>query len=227
MHELKNTVAPADTEDSIKEESAIVPDTVAAAPKTIPKWKKAFRIVGNIVFALILTVVAVMAFFLLRSKLSGTPPTVAGQYVFIVLSGSMEPEFATGSIVFVKPTEPEEIQAGDIITFTGFAGSDRLTTHRVVDINEDAQGETYFITKGDANNATDPDPIPAKNMVGTVSGSLPLLGYFMHFVQTRQGMMALVIIPGAILIGLEAYGILKRMGEKKEQNAQTENSEKK
>ena len=180
--------------------------------------KRALKILGNICFAVLLLAVAAMVFFIVRSKVEGTPPMVAGHYMFIVLSGSMEPEFSTGSMVFVKPAEPEEIRVNDIVTFRGFAGSSELTTHRVVEIRKDEQEGLLFITKGDANDVRDPDPIAAKNIVGTVSGSLPYLGYFMNFVQTKQGLLICVVVPLSLLIGTEVYGLLKRLEQTVEKN---------
>ena len=209
---------------SIEKAKAVKPETMesdkpsADAKKPVSPLRRIAKILGNILFALVLLAVAFMAFFMIRSKVKGTPPMIAGHYLFIVLSGSMEPEFNTGSIVFVKPVEPETIVPGEIVTFSGFAGSKQLMTHRVMDIENDEDYGLLFITKGDANEHNDPDPVPAKNIKGTVSGHVPLLGYLMSFVQTKQGLILLIMIPACLLIGVEVYSFLAKREENKSKN---------
>ena len=166
-----------------------------------------FNIFGNVVFVLLLLMMAVLSFFLIQSKISGGVPTVAGYQMYIVLSGSMSPEFDTGSLAFVRETRPEEIVVGDIITFRTQAGSDSLTTHRVVEVLR--EGELGFVTRGDANNVNDPNPVLADNVVGRVTGSIPYLGYLLNYVQTRQGLILLIFVPGVLIILFELGKIMK------------------
>jgi signal peptidase len=166
-----------------------------------------FNTIGNVVFVLLLLMMAVLSFFLIQSKISGGAPTVAGYQMYIVLSGSMSPEFDTGSLAFVRETGPEEIVVGDIITFRTQSGSDSLTTHRVVEVLR--EGELSFVTRGDANNVNDPYPVLADNVVGRVTGSIPYIGYLLNFVQTRQGLIFLIFIPGILIIVFELGKIMK------------------
>ena len=168
----------------------------------------AARIAGNAVFGVLLIFMALLAFFLVQSKYMGGSPSVFGCRIYAVLSGSMNPAFDTGSLVFVRPAEPRTIAVGDIITFSGRSGN-MLTTHRVVDIN--SAEELEFTTRGDANNADDPNPVPASHVVGRVHGSLPYLGYLMGFARTRQGLILLVFAPAVFVILLELGHIFKYM----------------
>lgn len=172
---------------------------------------KAANIIGNVIFALLLLMMATLSIFLIQSRISGGAPQVAGYQMYIVLSGSMNPEFDTGSLAFVKETPPEQIVVGDIITFRSSSGSDSLTTHRVVEVMRE-QG-LQFVTRGDANNVNDPNPVPAENIVGRVTGSVPYLGYLFNFVQTRQGLILLIFVPGVLIIVYELGKILKYIKE--------------
>lgn len=69
---------------------------------------------------------------------------------YAVASGSMEPEYKVGSLVFAKKAEPENIRPGDCITYT-FGSS--TVTHRVVAVDYE---QRTCITKGDANEKEDP-----------------------------------------------------------------------
>lgn len=168
-------------------------------------------VIGNVFFIFLLLMMATLSFFLIQSRISGGVPQVAGYQMYIVLSGSMSPEFDTGSLAFVKETDPLAIVVGDIITFRSQSGSDTLTTHRVVEVlREDGLS---FVTRGDANNVNDPNPVPAENVVGTVTGSVPYVGYLMDFVQTRTGLILLIFVPGVLIILFELGKIVKYMTE--------------
>ncbi len=166
-------------------------------------------VLGNVVFVVLLLMMATLSFFLIQSRISGGVPQVAGYQMYIVLSGSMNPEFDTGSLAFVKEIDPQVIVVGDIITFRGQSGSDTLTTHRVVEVLRD--DGLKFVTRGDANNVNDPNPVLAENIVGTVTGSIPYLGYMMSFVQTRTGLILLIFVPGVLIILFELGKIVKYM----------------
>ena len=69
---------------------------------------------------------------------------LVGLTPFVVLSGSMEPTYPTGALIYVKKVPAEQIQVGDPITFV--MNEDLVVaTHRVVDIDGENQ---RFTTKG-------------------------------------------------------------------------------
>lgn len=180
------------------------------------KAGKLAKIIGNSLFGLIILMLILMVFSVIQNKVSGGPPKIAGYHMYIVLSGSMAPAFDTGSMVFVKPVEPGEIEEGDIITFRGSEDSSLLTTHRVAEISGSGQG-LEFITKGDANDVNDPNPVPGDNLVGKVALAAPYMGYLMSFGQTKQGMMVLIVVPGVLLIINESYKLYKNISRTKEE----------
>lgn len=183
------------------------PRTKRKSKKSGSGFGKAASVVGNVFFVLLLLFMATLSFFLIQSRIAGGVPKVAGYQMYIVLSGSMNPEFDTGSIAFVKETLPEQLVVGDIITFRSQSGSDSLTTHRIVEVvREDG---LRFVTRGDANNVNDPNPVLAENVVGMVTGSVPYVGYVLNFVQTRQGLILLIFVPGVLIILFELGKIMK------------------
>lgn len=121
-------------------------------------------------------------------------PNLVGFKTLTVLSGSMAPKYPTGSMVFVKETEPEQIQVGDVVSYV-LNERGTISTHRVVEHDSENR---IFITKGDANDSNDPKPLVYENVVGVVKFSIPLLGYILSFVLTTQGK----IIAGTILVAL-------------------------
>ena len=94
------------------------------------------------------------------------PVTVAklrGNEVYNVVSGSMAPEIPVGSIIYVEPAAPETIAEEEVIAF--YSGS-TVIAHRVV---KNRAGEGEFITKGDANEENDMNPVKYAELVGRVS----------------------------------------------------------
>lgn len=134
-----------------------------------------------------------VVFLLLAMALVGVK--VFGLTPYAVLSGSMEPTYKTGSIIYVKKIDPAKVQEGDPITFN--LGGGVVATHRVFEKNTELE---EFYTKGDANDFADASPVSYKNVIGKPVFSLPYLGYLSNFVLSKQGKIVLVCVMALILI---------------------------
>ena len=132
-----------------------------------------------------------------------TVPRLLGYHIYSVISGSMEPAIPTGSLVYIQETEPAEIETGDVIAFYGNMDSSSIITHRVTD-NRIVMGE--FITKGDANQAEDMNPVPYENFIGKVVRSVPAAGRAAELFTSTDGkiLAVSVILVSVILQGLAA-----------------------
>lgn len=120
-----------------------------------------------------------------------------GLRMFVVKSGSMEPEIHTGSLIITK--KESKYNTGDIITFYSNINSGETITHRVVSIDESA-GLDYLSTKGDANDVLDSRQIAEDQVVGRSIFTLPLLGYLVAFLKKPIGVMLFIVIPATIII---------------------------
>ena len=150
-----------------------------------------------------LAVILVLAVLLCYIPL--TLPRLAGLQIFEVVSGSMEPAIPTGSIVYVEETEPSEAEEGDVIAFYSAAGSGAVITHRVVQ-NRVISGE--LVTKGDANEKEDVNPVSYDYYLGKVVFTLPGPPGLFSAVLTLPGR-----ITAAVLVVLAAtlHGAAVRM----------------
>lgn len=147
---------------------------------------------------------------------------MGGYRFFAVLSGSMSPEFETGSLVVVKPVDPAALHVGDIITFGNADG--QLVTHRIIGIEND--GDLSFITKGDANEVADSEPVPAHRVVGMMALAIPWLGRILVFSQTKKGILLMIAIPSLLILVLEARSLWRFAAEEdKKRAAQAEQGE--
>ncbi len=150
-------------------------------------WRK--RAVSVAITIALVLVVALAALSILG-------PTV-GWHVNAILTGSMEPAVHTGSLIVTRPVAPEEINVGDIIIFTSVVG-ETLTAHRVVGVTKEP--ELLFITKGDANNGNDPNPVAPGQVAGLLFLQVPYLFYLFALIRTPLGLVLVIGIPATILI---------------------------
>ena len=131
-----------------------------------------------------------------------TVPRFLGYQVYSVISGSMEPAIPVGSLVYISQMEPGDVQAEDVIAFYGGRDSAAIITHRVVE-NQVLMGQ--FITKGDANQAADINPVPYSSFIGKVARSIPHAGSLAEIIAGREGKMAAAgLIIAAVLLQILA-----------------------
>ena len=122
-------------------------------------------------------------------------PHFLGYKSMAVLTGSMEPNYPVGSLVYVKETDPEDIQVNDVITYQ--LSGDTVVTHRVVAVDRDLQ---QFTTKGDANEAEDGAPVPYTNVVGRAEFNLPYVGFISIYAKTPIGIGIICAVLVVIIL---------------------------
>ena len=197
---------------------------------------KVLRKLWSVITTLLVAVMVILAVLLVGVRVVGLTP-------YAVLSGSMEPTYHVGALIYVKDVAPADITVGMPITFV--VNEDLLlATHRVVDIQVlttrqeqvldeagnpvlDEAGNPvveeipldeptyYFQTKGDANDAVDGTPVHYKNVVGTPVFSIPYLGYLSSWLQTRQGMIMGICIALVLVILTFLPDLLRAVDEPK------------
>ena len=137
---------------------------------------------------------------------------ITGNYkIMIVQSGSMAPAIKMGSVVVVKPAEDYKI--GDVITFGPYTRTKAPTSHRIYDIKV-VGGEPRYITKGDANNASDQREVSKREIIGKVLIDIPYLGYVVSFAQKPVGFALIIIVPAGLIIFDEARKIYAEVKKK-------------
>src|SRR5690625_2162230 len=141
--------------------------------------KRILKVMSSLITTVLFIVLLLTLFLVISTKASGGEPSLFGYQLKTVLSGSMEPEIKTGSIVGIEETkDPTAYQKGDVITFS--TEEDLLITHRITEVKQD--GEVYT-TKGDANNAADLDPVISDNYMGSYSViTIPFIAYVLIYI---------------------------------------------
>ncbi|CBH20687.1 type I signal peptidase [Acetoanaerobium sticklandii] len=181
--------------------------------------KKITSILFNSIFIIVTVVSLVFVYTMLQN--AGRIPDIMGYRLYVVQSGSMEPDIHTGSLVISKRVSPENLAIGDVVTFKSKDDSTTLVTHRIEQISKE-NGELSFITKGDANDVIDLEPVKPENIIARVQYDIPYLGYMTDFIKTKQGMLLVVIIPALALLLIEIFKLIGYASEldkqKKAQN---------
>lgn len=162
------------------------------------------KILGKIAYGLFVTLLVGVAALLLVTLL----PITGNAEIKIVKSGSMEPTIPTGSVVAVMPSKAYKV--GDVITFGKDTKTQIPTTHRI--IAERAEGnQTYFTTKGDANEEQDPREVPAREIIGKVLFHVPYAGYILDFARQPMGFVLLIGFPAAMIVFDESINIYREV----------------
>uniref|UniRef100_A0A8C4R9L6 Signal peptidase complex catalytic subunit SEC11 n=1 Tax=Eptatretus burgeri TaxID=7764 RepID=A0A8C4R9L6_EPTBU len=102
--------------------------------------------------------------------------------IVVVLSGSMEPAFHRGDLLFLTNYHDEPVRVGEIVVFK-VEGREIPIVHRVIKIHEKETGVVKFLTKGDNNSVDDrglykpgQNWLEQKDVVGRARGFVPYIG---------------------------------------------------
>ncbi len=146
----------------------------------------------NAITTIIVIMVVMLAIMLVGVRLFGLQP-------FVVLSGSMEPEYHVGSLLYVKSVDYKTLQVGDDITY--MLDKNTVVTHRIIKVlvdDEDPDILRYF-TQGIANDIPDATSVHYKNIIGKPVFTIPYMGYVSNYIQNPPGMYV-ALSAGAVLL---------------------------
>lgn len=175
------------------------------------KTKKALKITGNVltvVVAVLVVIMTVLTVFSMVFNRDGAA-SVFGVRAYVVQSDSMRPEFAAGDVIFSENVSPEELEAGDIITFISrdSANYGRTITHCIREVTT-YNGELAFVTYGIATDADDGTPAVASDVLGRYSFRIAGLGSFFEFLRSVPGYIVCILLPFLVIIGLQIANIV-------------------
>ena len=147
--------------------------------------------IWNAVTTVLVILIVILAVLLVGVRL-------VGFRVFTVLSGSMEPTYHVGSLIYVKDVDYRQLEAGDVITF--MLDENTVATHRIIQVvpDEDEPEVLRYATQGDANDAPDGTLVHYKNVIGTPVFTIPKLGYVANYIQNPPG--TYIAISGAAIL---------------------------
>ena len=182
-----------DTEEKEGETPTLI--NVAAKANEQPKRRRRWDLEkwwGRL-STVIVAVIAIVAAGLVGLRL-------AGFRTFTVMSGSMEPEYPVGAMIYVQPVDYTELKVGDVISYIA-NGENTIVTHRIAEIEVDKGDASVlrFKTKGDMNETADARLVHYKNVLGKPAVVIPLVGYVAYNIQQPPGVYV-ALVAGTLLL---------------------------
>ena len=190
---------------------------------------KTARLIWNIVTWTIVILAVAVAILLAGVRLFGIHP-------YTVLSGSMEPTYHVGSIVYVVDVDKHELKVNDPVTYK--ISDSVVVTHRIIEIvpavdengapviNEKTGKQAIrFVTKGDANNSADGSQLHENNVIGKPIFTIPYLGYVADYIQNPPGTYIAIVVACLLLATLLPDILFPDDKKEKEKAAQVVSAE--
>jgi signal peptidase len=192
----------------------------ARPPRVDTELRKRPNVLNMIFNSLILIFVLFSLSTLLTSFFSQLGYSFFGFRSFIVLSGSMSPTFNEGAYIITRQTDPEDIQAGDIVSYYVDMENHTILTHRVEQRDEGAA--LAFRTKGDANDVADRDPVAPEAILGVAFFWVNGLGKLLLSLRQPLNLLVCVVILTALFFipDLFRYALQKEDEDDEEEAAE-------
>lgn len=134
---------------------------------------------------------------------------------YVVSSNSMVPTLEVNDVLVVRNGGSwDNLKVGDIIVFDRPDGEDRVIVHRIIDIDENSDGERVVRTKGDANPASIPGtdyPIREENYIGIVVYVMPGAGLITKVISPPVNYIIIAVI--LVILFFSKWGRKKDGGD--------------
>jgi len=182
---------------------------------------KIANIIGIALCALFLPVAIVNVALAVKGSIAPEKVvTFLGYGPLIVETGSMRPEFKERDLLIVKEVDAGKLEKNDIIAFYDLKGV--VVSHRIIGFDVNERGVRLYITKGDANNVQDREPVPAARVAGKVVRIIPDGGKAMEFARQPLVMGLVIAVPLMLWFGYSALAKALARRKQKEVAAQTD-----
>ncbi len=164
------------------------------------------KIAITIIFIGIAIASPFLVYWILQIALNTTSP------ITVVISGSMEPNYYKGDLLFLYGEDPANIEINEVIVFQTASYSEPIV-HRVIE--KRYVGEYQFKTKGDANTFEDSGNLytgwlSEEDVIGTVVGRIPFIGWVKIFFTEGKLLLPLIILIIIVLIISIVWDVVKK-----------------
>ena len=152
-------------------------------------FKFIFELLKSLLFLIMLLYIA----FICVQRIGGNKG-IMGYHLYTVATGSMTGVYNVDDVIIVKNCDTSKLKVGDDVAYVGNRGGleDKLVTHRIIKI-EDGEKGRIFTTKGVSNQVEDPS-ITSSQIVGKVTGILPVVTQINHIIKSQVGFFCLIYV---------------------------------
>ncbi|HOD93986.1 MAG TPA: signal peptidase I [Clostridia bacterium] len=173
----------------------------------------------TLIFSILLVFLILLVGSMIYSQITNNIPSFFGYSIINIISRSMEPEIPKNTFILIKKINPDQLQAGDVITF--YSSDPTIkglpNTHRIYEIVIENE-QKLFVTKGDANAIPDLYKVGFDDVIGVYEKNIVSLGRLGVVFQNKAFIFVLLVVPAAVLFVLEIINLTKTAkGIKKEE----------
>lgn len=156
------------------------------------KKKNVVKKIWNIISRTLLIAIIILFLVTLIRSIVFNKTDVFGYRIYLIMSGSMEPEINVKDAVITKETD--DLQKGDIIAFqTG----NTVTVHRIANVIT-KENDNLYQTKGDNNNVEDANLVAQSQVRGKYVGKISGVGNIVMFL--KQNIIFVLLAIGILII---------------------------
>lgn len=177
---------------------------------------KLLKILFNIVIFLVCVIAFVLIAYVFLAQIhkddNNYKPSIS---FYTIVSPSMNPVIKVYDVVVnIKPSGPEDIEIGDIITYvsTNSTSEGMTITHRVVAITKAENGNYEYQTQGDNNSEPDGVLVTYDNVIGKEIMIIPKLGKIQFLLANKKSWLLLLLIPVMLFIFKDIYDLIELFG---------------
>lgn len=191
-----------------KQDADLLYDLVKNNKEKIQKRRKTIAIIKNCVFCIFLAIIIPVIALAVVSKANGNVMMIGGNSVMVVASGSMseknsansylvsqklDNQFQTYDVIGISKVKSDsDLKQYDVIAFINDKGINVI--HRIIDFDYQ-NGKRVYVTRGDANNATDTYKPSFDDVIGKYNGKrVPLVGMLVLFFQSGSGIVTAIAV---------------------------------
>lgn len=181
------------------------------------KQKKTFRIVTNTISTVVFVIMILFIGVIMFQRIAVGESEIFGFRFFVILTDSMTPDLAVGTVIASKEVDPEELAVGDVVTYIPLSGAlkGQNVTHKIVRIYTDDDGVLTIVTKGVKTGATEDNPVPASQVKGKMVGELKLVAKIFNVLKTPYGFIGLIVLPLVAVMVMFIVGYFQAAGKEK------------
>lgn len=199
----------------------LIEETIYRNAKNEKKINRVYSKAKQVLSAVAICLLSVFLVFSIISKAQNGVVMIFGRGSIAVATGSMSEKHKDNSylngegldnqfnaydvIMLEKVKNASDIKKYDVISYVNDEGINVI--HRVIEIEYTSSG-VKFVTRGDANNATDKYKPAFEDVVGRYTGQrVPMLGLFALFLQSYSGIVTIAAIIYCLIM-------IDRIGDK-------------
>ena len=194
-----------------KKDIELIDEIIYQNRENVIKRRKVWGYIKSVAFYLSMALIVPIFIFSAISKFTNNPFVVGNKAIMVVASGSMSEKNNVNDylvtngldnqfdkydiIILEKVKSPVDIDLYDVVAYTREDGVNII--HRIVSLNPDG---TYD-TKGDANEAVDPEHPRYADILGEYTGKkIKTVGIFIMFFQSYSGMITILSLVYCVLM---------------------------